>query len=306
METIFCHKKQDAALNKTPHAVEISVIIVNYNTSELLCRCLDSIARQTGVSSETIVVDNASSDDSRVMIRKNFPWVKLIPNENNQGFARANNQALDLYTGQYVFFLNPDTEVKPGAFRQMIRFMQEHARVGLAGTRLLYPDGSPQSSVERHYPGQKHLKGAFDSLAGDIAWVLGASMIVRQEIIQALNGFDDEFFLYAEDIDLCLRVRKAGWTVGFISEAVVVHWCGQSERKTPPLHVWEKKFDAEIKFYRKHYPAAAVRAIGRDNVLQACWRILTLKLELMVAGDKEIARRKLEKYQLALKTFRAL
>jgi len=293
-------------LNNTQHAIEISVIIVNYNTSDLLCRCLDSIARQTGASSETIVVDNASSDDSLMMIREKFPWVRLVPNENNQGFARANNQALNLCTGRHVYFLNPDTEVKPGAFSQMVKFMQDHTRIGLAGTRLVYPDGSPQSSVERHYPGQKHLKGAFDSLEGDIAWVLGASMIVRQEIIQELNGFDEEFFLYAEDIDLCLRVRKGGWAVGFIPDAVVVHWCGQSERETPPLCVWEKKIDAEIKFYRKHYPAVAVRAIRRGNILQACWRIVTLKLELLVAGDKEISRRKLEKYQLALETFRAL
>ena len=282
---------------------EISIIVVNYNTARLLIECLNSIALQSDMNSEVIVVDNASDDDSVSLVNNDFPWVKLIVNEHNLGFARANNQALDVSEGKYAYFLNPDTVVQPGAFEAMMGFMTTHTDVGLAGTRIINPDGSPQSSVEKRYPGQKRAKQDLEGLEGEIAWVLGASMITRRVIVEDLGGFDEDFVLYGEEQDLCLRIRKAGWKIGFIPNAVVVHWGGQSERKTPAIDVWKKKFAAESLFYRKHYSRQSIRRIYRANVVQALWRIFSLKLTLPLCADKEASSEKLDKYRLALKTF---
>ena len=279
---------------------DLSVIIVNYNTVDLLVRCLDSVASQSNVNSEVIVVDNASRDNSREEISKNYPWVKLMASRQNLGFAGANNKALNICKGKYIYYLNPDTEVRPGAFKCMIGYMDSHPEVGLAGTRLINPDGSFQSSVEKQYPGERYAKRELEGLKGDIAWVMGASMIVGRDVVEALQGFDENYFLYGEDLDLCLRVRRAGWEIGYIQDAVVLHWGGQSERNSLPVEVWEKKLEAEFIFYKKHYTKKVIQAIKRESLIQAYWRVLTLKLTLPFHKDKEKLLNKLEKYKLVI------
>ena len=281
----------------------ISIIIVNYNTAELLAPCLNSVEPRSDLGLEVIVVDNASQDDSAAMVSRDFPWVKLIANESNAGFARANNQALKVSNREYIYFLNPDTVVQPGAFEAMIGFMESHRDVGLAGTRILNPNGSVQSSVERRYPGERRAQKDLRGLPGDIAWVLGASMVARRAIVEELGGFDEGFFLYGEEQDLCLRIRKAGWKIGFIPDAVVVHWGGQSERTTSTEDLWKKKFTAESLFYRKHYSKRSILRIHRANVVQALWRIVSLRLTLPFCADRDVSLNKLTKYRLALKTF---
>ena len=262
---------------------------------------MESVASQSGVKSEVIVVDNCSQDGSQELLKNSFTWIEFISNNRNLGFARANNQALKICKSRYIYYLNPDTEVRPNAFRKMVDFMDSHPNVGLAGTRLVYPDGSLQSSVENSYPGQRYAKNDLKGLKGDIAWVLGASMITRQTVIRDLEGFDEHFFLYGEDIDLCLRIRKAGWLIGYIPGAEVVHWEGQSERSNLPVKVWEKKIKAEFIFYRKHYSSRAIRAIERSNLLQSNWRIFTLSLALPFLKNKEKALAKLDKYKTVQK-----
>ncbi len=281
----------------------ISIIIVNYNTADLLAPCLNSVVPRSDLGLEVIVVDNASQDDSSAMVSRDFPWVKLIANESNAGFARANNQALKVSNGEYIYFLNPDTVVQPGAFDAMIGFMESHRDVGLAGTRILNPNGSVQSSVERRYPGEKRAQKDLRGLPGDIAWVLGASMVARRAIVEELGGFDEGFFLYGEEQDLCLRIRKAGWKIGFITDAVVVHWGGQSERTTATEDLWKKKFTAESLFYRKHYSKRSILRIHRANAVQALWRIISLRLTLPFCANRDVSLNKLTKYRLALKTF---
>jgi len=249
-------------------------------------------------------VDNASTDNTVDLLQRYAREIKLITNEKNAGFARANNQAIKLSKGKYIYFLNPDAEVHAGAFEKIFRFMQDHPGVGIAGTRIVNPDGSPQSSVEEKYPGQRHATEELQNLKGEIAWVLGASMVARQNTIQALNGFDERFFLYAEDIDLCLRTRKQGWIIGYIPDAVITHWGGQSEQEKPPSEVWGKKLAAELAFFQKHYTQSTLRSVARSNILQAYWRIFSLKTTIPFLKNKETALKKLEKYQLTLHTFR--
>jgi len=289
---------------ETKPLCDLSIIIVNYNTADMLARCLHSIRSQSFNNPEVILVDNASQDNSLEVTQGILPWVKVIANKQNLGFAKANNQALKISNGKYIYFLNPDTELKEGAFNAIIEFMKSNPEVGLAGTRIVNPDGSSQSSIERHYPGQRHSKGELSGLKGDIAWVLGASMIVRRSVLRGIGGFDERFFIYGEDLDICLSVRRAGWTIGYISNAVVVHWGGASEQNTLPDELWKKKLDAEFLFYNKHYSKKTIRVIRRANILQALWRIFTLNLTLPFCKNKEVSQEKLDKYKFMFTAFR--
>jgi GT2 family glycosyltransferase len=140
-------------------------------------------------------VDNASTDGSQAFIQDNFPSVHFIPNTENAGFAAANNQVLPQCKGEYIFFLNPDTEVLPDTFDRAVAFMDTTPRVGLAGTKMINPDGTPQWSVSYKYPGQRYATMELSGLPGDIASVLGAGIIGRAELIKAASGFDETFFL---------------------------------------------------------------------------------------------------------------
>ena len=144
--------------------IDLSVIIINYNTVDFLGRCLSTIEKQHNVDAEVIVVDNCSKDGSAEFVRKRFPSVRLIANDQNLGFSKANNQALDVCNGTNVYFLNPDTEIRNNAFKHMIDFMDSHSNVGLAGTRLINPDGTLQSSVEVRYPGHRYARHELEGL----------------------------------------------------------------------------------------------------------------------------------------------
>ncbi len=289
--------------NTLPVSCDLSIIIVNYNTRDYLARCLESLADMSGISAEIFVVDNASKDLSVEMVRERFPEAVLIANAENLGFAKANNQAIAVSKGRYLYFLNPDAEVQKGAFAAMISHMEAHPEIGLAGTRLVNPDGSAQPSVESRYPGQKHAGKELAGLKGDIAWVLGASMIARRMAIMNAGGFNADFFLYGEEQDLCLRLRRAGWEIGYIPEAAVLHWGGKSERDHLPADVWEKKFRAELIFYRSHYSKKAVRGICMENLIQAMWRIVSLNVTLPFYADKTPLLHKLDKYRVAFRVF---
>jgi N-acetylglucosaminyl-diphospho-decaprenol L-rhamnosyltransferase len=283
----------------TMDAPDISVIIVSYNTAELIGPCITSVLASKGVSIEVLVVDNASRDASVSVVRERFPAARLIENSSNRGFAVANNQALRMVTGRYVVFLNPDTEVAEDTFQTMLAFMEAHPLVGLAGPGLLNPDGTRQDSVSKRYPGRRWGAADLGTLPGEIACVMGACQIAPLELLSSLGGFDEDFFLYGEDQDLCLRVRKRGFEIGYIDDAVVIHHGGQSEVHTLPANIARKKMHAEYIFYRKHYRPETIARIRRSQQIRALWRIFTIRLLLPVMSDKESARRKLACYRVA-------
>ncbi len=282
--------------------VEISIIIISYNTRDLIASCLDSIVHINDNRKEIFVVDNASTDGSVEHIREHYPEVHLIVNEENRGFAAANNRALQLSQGRYVFLLNPDAEFLPSTFGSMISFMDANPHIGLAGVKMINSDGSPQESFVHEYPGHKFASHELTGLKGSIAWVLGASMIIRSDIMKKLGGFDESFFVYGEDQDLCLRIRKEGYEIGYIDTAIVVHLGAQSERQATSANVWKKKILAEYIFYRKHYLPATVEKIIRGTLIKARWRIMTLKLSIPFQRNKELSKEKLVKYK-AIRNF---
>jgi GT2 family glycosyltransferase len=254
--------------------LDLSVVIVNWNTRDLLDRCLQHVfASQGDISMEVIVVDNASSDGSPEMVRQKYPHVRLVVNNNNTGFSRANNQGIELGRGRYILLLNSDAFVEPGALITLVMIMDTYPETGAAGSRLLNEDGSLQRSafhfstlwtelwqalfLDRLFP-KSRVFGAYrmtywamDDLR-EVDSVMGACMILRAETVNQVGGLDERYFMYSEEMDLCYRMKKAGWKVLYIPQAVVTHLWGGSSR-VAPLLTFLRLYRSRVMFFRKHY-----------------------------------------------------
>ena len=296
--------------NETEHqkVSDLAVVIVSWNVEPLLRRCLHAIfAQYTKVNNylsnrwHIIVVDGASTDGSPEMVRDAFPHVQLITNDENVGFTRGNNQglrALGFQDGvidaashrqedsglaaraqvisrqpRYVLLLNPDTEVAAGAIPDMMAYLDEHADVGLIGPKLIYPDGSIQSSrrrfpslltaffestlLQQWWPKNPIAKSYYmsdlpESMTHEVDWVVGACMMVRGEAIESAGLFDENFFMYSEEMDWCRRIKNAGWKVIYLPEAEVLHHEGKSsEQVVPARHIHFQR--SKIHYFRKYH-----------------------------------------------------
>ena len=254
--------------------LDLSVIIVNWNTSDLLAKCLRCVESTVQrVSYETWVVDNASTDGSVDMLRRDFPDVKLIANSQNVGFARANNQAMAVAAGRYVLLLNSDAFVKDNTIDEMVRFMDEHPDAGLAGCKLLYDDGRLQPScssfptlatelfiafgLDRLFPkspifGKYRMTDWDYRDAREVDVIMGAFMLARADAIQKVGVMDEAFFMYSEEVDWCYRFKQAGWKIYFTPEVETVHlWGGSS--KAVKVETLIRLYRSRVQFFRKHY-----------------------------------------------------
>lgn len=250
--------------------MQLSIIIVNWNTGDLLAQCLDSLCTQALPPAwEIIVVDNASQDDSVTMLEARFPMVRVIANVENVGYARANNQAAALARGRYLLLLNPDTIVSQEALAELIAFMKNHPEIGVCSPRLLLPDGTPQPYAFGADPTPGYLlrRGwnrlvlhrSMHNWAIDtpqiVDWVSGACLMVRRQSWQQVGGFDEHFFMYFEDNDLCLRLRQAGWQAVYNPLVGITHLGGRSLRQNPTV---PRAYQESLRyFYQKHYTFAA-------------------------------------------------
>lgn len=235
-----------------PAPPDISVSIVSYNTRGLLRACLLSLQmrHEAGEATlEIIVADNGSMDGSVEMVRSEFPTVRLVETGGNIGYGRANNLALEGAQGRYFFVLNSDTDVEPGALSALLGFMDAHPDVGAAGAQLVLPDGTIQAScatdpsllsvfweqmyLDKLLPANK-VTGAYSMThwayndARAVEQVAGACLFVRREAYQAIGGFDPAYFMYFEDTDFCIRLRRAGWPIWFVPQARIGHRLGAS------------------------------------------------------------------------------
>jgi len=220
---------------------------------------------------QVIVVDNASSDTSVDMVRRGFPGVALIENSRNVGFARANNQGIVRSQGRYVLLLNSDTFVQPGAVTDLVQFMDQHQDAGVCGPRLVRPDGRPQEFSFGGDPTLGYLlRRALSSLlwrrplhdwstdqVQEVDWVSGACLLARREAIDQVGLLDENYFMYFEDNDWCLRMRGGGWKVYYNPRVSVTHVGGQSLIQNPAAQrAYYRSLDY---FYAKHYgPLARV------------------------------------------------
>ena len=255
-------------------AVDLSILIVNYNTAALLRQCLRSIYK-AGISFpfEVIVVDNASTDGSPQTVRDEFPQVRLIENEENVGFSVANNAAMDCAYGRYVLLLNSDTIVVPGTLATMVEYLETNRDVGIAGCRLMRPGGEMDLACRRSFPtpivslcrflrlnrlfpkhklfGRYNLTYLDEEGTYDVDSIVGAFMLVRRSVIEEVGGLDEDYFMYGEDIDWCYRIQKAGHRVAYVGSCVTYHYKGASSRKES-FRMNYHFHRAMILFHRKH------------------------------------------------------
>ncbi len=272
----------------------LSIVIVNWNTRNLLRNCLTSVREETVISHEVWVVDNGSTDGSQAMVRKEFPEVRLIANQRNLGFAAANNQAFPLCQGEYVLLLNSDTVVLDGALDKMVAHMHAQSHIGALGCKLLNADGSLQPSAHNFYStlgsmvenrlmtmlwakryARTPLLEFFDhSVNRRVDWVCGAVMMVRRKVLHDVGMLDDSFFMYGEEIDWQMRMRKAGHEVWFMPHARIVHYGGGSSRNAV-TQMKKMEIENRARFVAKHYPPAS-QALYRAKAAAGLtfWRAL--------------------------------
>jgi GT2 family glycosyltransferase len=253
--------------------MDLSIIIVNWNSTDYLRQCLASVHRETkGISFEIIVVDNASSDDSCArLVRDEYPGVVLHCSRDNLGFARGSNLGHELSRGDVLLFLNPDTEIRGDVFTDMVGELKSGPNIGAAGARLLNSDGSLQTSCVLTYPtivnqlldsellrimlptsrlwGMKSLF-ASDSEPAKVDGISGACLMVKREVFSRVGGFDARYFMYVEDIDLCRRITRAGYAIHYIGSCEVVHHGGKSSVVQGRYFANVHQQEALVQFFR--------------------------------------------------------
>ena len=254
--------------------MDLSIVIVSWNTRDDLARALTSMAgANCPVETETIVVDNASTDGSAAMVEQKFPWAQVISNGRNLGFAAANNQGLRASRGEFVLLLNPDTVVHPCALSSLVEFMRAHSDAAACGPKLLNADGSLQFS-SRRFPtlatgffrkvplgrllpdnrfNREYLMSDWDhTQPRQVDWVSGAALCLRRRVTEEIGLLDEGYFMYCEDVDWCYRARQAGYAIYYVPQATITHTRGRSSIQRP-RRMALAFHQSMLRFYRKHY-----------------------------------------------------
>jgi len=284
----------------------MAVVVVSYNARDDLLACLRSLGRAATPPPPTVVVDNGSTDDGPALVRAEFPDVEVVIDPANRGYGAAANLGARRSTSPYLFVLNSDTVVPPGALDRLSDYLDAHERVAVAGPRLHSPEGELEPSchpplgtfrsvLEKSWFGRAIarlpavgrawplLNWAHDHPRA-VPWVTGAALAVRRTAFDAVGGFDEGYFMYAEEADLCWRLWHAGWEVHFAPVTDVIH---RGAASTAPLRgaMALQKVRSAIRFYRRHYapPRAALLVLGIRGAMLFRWCRDALKLR--VAGD---------------------
>ncbi len=255
--------------------MDLSVIIVNYNVKEFLQNLIHSLTKAAqNITYEIIVVDNASDDGSVELIKEKFPSVNLIVNQKNLGFSKANNIGLKIAGGTFVMLINPDTIVQEDTIQKMLKFFNDTPDAGLAGCKILNPDGSLQLACRRSFPGpwtsfckvtglsslfpnnkifaRYNLTYLNEDQTYEVDAISGSFMMAKKEAIDKVGGLDEQFFMYGEDLDLCYRIQKAGFKVYYVHSTQIIHYKGESTKRSS---IDETKifYNAMTLFVKKHF-----------------------------------------------------
>lgn len=261
----------------------LSVIIVSYNVADLLRECLRSVYASRGVDPEVWVVDNCSSDGSAAMVAQEYPQARLLESPCNGGYAYANNLALSQAQGDYLLLLNPDTLLPPQALAEMLAFMEERPEVGMAGPKLVREDGSLDLACRRSFPspavsfyrmiglskrlphsrrfGRYNLTYLDPDQEAEVDSVVGAFMMVRRQAVEQVGLLDEAFFLYGEDLDWAMRIKKTGWKVVYNPRVVVLHRKASSSNRDIRRATAEF-YRSMLIFYRKHYAPQTIPPVN--------------------------------------------
>ena len=288
---------------------DLAVVVVNYNAGEYLARCVTSVIDASGrLALDLLVVDNASRDDSARLAAQQSPQVRLIDNPTNRGLSAAWNQGARAVDAPWVLFLNPDAEISRGDLGAFVKAGEKRPDVGLLGPVIRNPDGTIYESG-RDFPGLLQAVGhaflgpfapgnrftrayrqtSWDrSTEREVDWLSGAAMLVRRSAFEQVDGFDEAFWLYGEELDLCTRLRDAGWKVLATPELEVLHQGGVSTGRSRRTHLMHS--ESIYRYYRKH------RATGwRRATLPLAWTALRARAELVALRERVVARRERER-----------
>ena len=268
------------------NGINLSICIVTYRARDYLHECLRSIYEHTRqISYEIVVVDNGSRDGTAELVRDNFQSVVYVENPGNAGFSRPMNQALRAANGRYILLLNPDTLIIDNAIERLVQFLEDHPGVGIAGPKVLNPDGTLQKPCRRsearpwdvftyflgladRFPHDKRFSGYYmgfidENTTHEVHGVSGSCMLIRRDVFDQIGLFDEDYFAYQEDADYCLRVRQAGWKIFYYPEARITHFGGRGGSRVQPCRsIWEWHKSYYL-YYRKHF--------ARDYVFLFNW-----------------------------------
>ena len=283
--------------------MDLSIVIINWNSAAFVRKCLQSIYRGTkGCDFEVIIVDNASFDNCGEMVRNEFPATSFIGSTVNLGFARANNLGAGAATGRNLLFLNPDTEVIGDALLSMVSFLDATADAGVVGCRLLNTDMSLQTSCVQAFPSilnqaldSEYLRQAFPNLRlwgiqalltdgkpAEVEVVSGACLMIKSDVFKVVERFTSNYFMYAEDADLCFKVKKAGWKNYYLGSASVVHHGGRSSEKKPEGNFASVMMrESLMEFMRLRRGSLYAAAYQLSTVVIAALRLLLLMIAFL-------------------------
>ncbi|MFL5942377.1 MAG: glycosyltransferase family 2 protein [Gaiellaceae bacterium] len=271
---------------------DVSVSLVNTSSRDLLLACLESL-QGTGV--EVVVLDNASEDGSAAAVRERFTDVRLIEQRHRAGFGANHNTVIRATTGRYVFVLNEDTTSDDWGFDRMVAHLDANPRVAALAPRLVYPDGRPQASAWR-FPspataalglvtlGRAGIVQSGGNETRDVDWAMAAALLVRREALDEVGVFDEEFFIYSEETDLCRRLREAGWRTQYFPQVTVVHHESQFSAGIPERRINEM-WRGRHRYWQKHHSAAGARVAALSTGTQYALR------SLLRARDRDFAAR---------------
>ena len=257
------------------NTIRLSICIVTYNARDWLVGCLNSIQENTQLTSlEIIVVDNGSEDGIEELLSRDYPQVRFIGNNSNQGYTRPMNQGLKAAHGQYLMQLNPDTKILSGAIDKLMSYMDGNTQIGICGPKVLNRDGTFQKQCRRGEPRPAAMISYFLRLSSlfpnsktfggylleyededatiEVDALSGSCMLIRREVIEEIGYLDEQFFAYQEDTDICSRARQAGWKVCYYPEAQIIHYGGQGGSRVEPYRSiieWHRSYWL---YYKKH------------------------------------------------------
>ncbi len=295
--------------------MDLSILIVSWNVADLLADCLDSI-RADGLQLEVIVVDSASADHSVELIRERYPWVRLFAQDQNIGFTRGNNLALEQAQGRSVLLLNPDTVVHGDALQKMVNYLDQHPGVGIVGPHVLNEDGSTQST-RRRFPtfltaifestwmqgyAPKRLLDHFyvadqpDDGTFDVDWVQGCALMARREVYEKIGPLDVGYVMFSEELDWCKRTKEAGWRVVYVGDAAITHYGGKSTEQVPTTkHIYFQQ--SKIRYFRKFHGRWAAWCLRLFLVLSYLAQMAQEGLKALLGSKRAMRKERIRTYR---------
>ena len=304
---------------------KITIIIVNYNTQHLLSRCLEAVADNLKqINGKVIIVDNCSKDDSVNYIRQHFNDVQLITNDKNIGFGRANNQAIAEIEGDYILLLNTDAFLSSNTISDTLRTMEANPKVGILGVKLTGEDGELQPSC-RYFPTLTNvffIKTGLDKLFPQVQlvdnknwdathtqecdWVPGCYYLIRKSVIDQIGLFDPRYFMYYEEVDHCLRAKKAGWKVLYYADTAVIHLGGESAKSEGGLTSGKQlntlQTESELLFFRKNHGIVKFLLHILLCLVADLYQVLKNLIQFRFANIKNIVKNNVLLFKLLQKT----